>query len=133
MGGVSCPAGWPQHGEVCFQDYQMRYRENTPIVLKGISLTIRGQEVVGIVGRTGSGEWHVRAPPPLHGPQGVPPVLRQGFMQAPRGGLLTLTSCRAPSQTLASSTRSPCSRGPRGGDRGQGSHQTGEQMRALQG
>ncbi|XP_054566446.1 ATP-binding cassette sub-family C member 11 [Eptesicus fuscus] len=54
--GVSCPAGWPQRGEVCFQDYQMRYRDNTPIVLKGISLTIRGQEVVGIVGRTGSGK-----------------------------------------------------------------------------
>ncbi|XP_059524086.1 ATP-binding cassette sub-family C member 11 isoform X1 [Myotis daubentonii] len=56
VGGVSCPAGWPQRGEVCFQDYQMRYRDNTPIVLKGISLTIRGQEMVGIVGRTGSGK-----------------------------------------------------------------------------
>lgn len=34
----------------------MRYRDNTPIVLKGINLRIHSQEVVGIVGRTGSGE-----------------------------------------------------------------------------
>ncbi|XP_014306298.2 ATP-binding cassette sub-family C member 11-like, partial [Myotis lucifugus] len=70
VGGVTCPAGWPLRGEICFQDYQMRYRDNTPIVLKGISLTIRGQEVVGIVGRTGSGERRVRAPPPPPGPRG---------------------------------------------------------------
>lgn len=35
---------------------QVRYRPNTPLVLKGISLTIEGGEKVGVVGRTGSGK-----------------------------------------------------------------------------
>lgn len=56
MEGTSCPRGWPQHGEITFQDYHMKYRDNTPTVLHGINLTIRSNEVVGIVGRTGSGE-----------------------------------------------------------------------------
>lgn len=34
----------------------MRYRTDTPLVLKGISLEIRGGEKVGVVGRTGSGK-----------------------------------------------------------------------------
>ncbi|XP_064239084.1 ATP-binding cassette sub-family C member 11-like isoform X2 [Aotus nancymaae] len=56
MEGTSCPPGWPQQGEITFQDYHMKYRDNTPIVLNGINLTIHSGEVVGIVGRTGSGK-----------------------------------------------------------------------------
>ncbi|XP_064239076.1 ATP-binding cassette sub-family C member 4-like isoform X2 [Aotus nancymaae] len=56
MEGTSCPPGWSQHGEITFQEYHMKYRENTPIVLNGINLTIHSGEVVGIVGRTGSGK-----------------------------------------------------------------------------
>lgn len=35
---------------------QLRYRPNTPLVLKGITLTIKGGNKVGVVGRTGSGK-----------------------------------------------------------------------------
>ena len=35
---------------------QVRYRPNTPLVLKGISLTIEAGEKIGVVGRTGSGK-----------------------------------------------------------------------------
>lgn len=40
---------------VC-NDEQVRYRSNTPLVLKGITLGIRGGEKIGVVGRTGSGK-----------------------------------------------------------------------------
>ncbi|XP_070687523.1 ATP-binding cassette sub-family C member 12 [Pempheris klunzingeri] len=50
------PEGWPKGGAITFQDYKMRYRENTPIVLNGLDFLIRPGEKLGIVGRTGSGK-----------------------------------------------------------------------------
>ncbi|KAI9331176.1 P-loop containing nucleoside triphosphate hydrolase protein [Obelidium mucronatum] len=47
---------WPSEGKVVFKDFKMRYRESTPVILNGISLTINGGEKVGIVGRTGAGK-----------------------------------------------------------------------------
>lgn len=47
---------WPTHGRVELKDLQVRYRPNTPLVLKGITLNIKGGEKVGVVGRTGSGK-----------------------------------------------------------------------------
>lgn len=47
---------WPAHGNVELNDLQVRYRPNTPLVIKGISLNIEGGEKIGIVGRTGSGK-----------------------------------------------------------------------------
>ena len=35
---------------------QVRYRPNTPLILKGITLRIQGGDKIGVVGRTGSGK-----------------------------------------------------------------------------
>uniref|UniRef100_A0A1A7WFJ8 ATP-binding cassette sub-family C member 5 n=1 Tax=Iconisemion striatum TaxID=60296 RepID=A0A1A7WFJ8_9TELE len=47
---------WPQQGKITFQDVNMRYRDNLPLVLKSLSFTILPEETIGIVGRTGSGK-----------------------------------------------------------------------------
>ncbi|XP_069550312.1 ATP-binding cassette sub-family C member 5 isoform X1 [Brachyistius frenatus] len=47
---------WPQEGKITFQDVQMRYRNDLPLVLKNLSFTILPEETIGIVGRTGSGK-----------------------------------------------------------------------------
>ncbi len=49
-------SGWPKNGNVAFDNFKVRYRENLDLVLKGISFDIKGGEKVGIVGRTGAGK-----------------------------------------------------------------------------
>ncbi|GMY16908.1 ABC transporter C family member 14-like [Fagus crenata] len=50
------PPNWPAHGNIDLKDLQVRYRPNTPLVIKGITLSIQGGEKIGVVGRTGSGK-----------------------------------------------------------------------------
>ncbi|ERN02230.1 hypothetical protein AMTR_s00045p00218350 [Amborella trichopoda] len=47
---------WPTHGNMDIMDLLVRYRPNMPLILKGISLSIKGGEKIGVVGRTGSGK-----------------------------------------------------------------------------
>ncbi|KAM7000367.1 ATP-binding cassette sub-family C member 5 [Tautogolabrus adspersus] len=54
---AAAPApSWPQQGKITFQDVDMRYRDDLPLVLKNLSFTILPEETIGIVGRTGSGK-----------------------------------------------------------------------------
>lgn len=47
---------WPEKGEIVFNNVEMRYRANLPLVLQGLSMHVKGGERIGIVGRTGAGK-----------------------------------------------------------------------------
>lgn len=47
---------WPEKGEIVFDNVEMRYRAGLPLVLKGLSMHVKGGERIGIVGRTGAGK-----------------------------------------------------------------------------
>ncbi|CAG8499477.1 5521_t:CDS:2, partial [Racocetra fulgida] len=44
------PSGWPAHGEIHIKDLKIRYRPDSSLVLKGISVNISAAEKIGIVG-----------------------------------------------------------------------------------
>lgn len=50
------PANWPDKGEIIFDHVQLRYRAGLPLVLKDISVHVKGGERIGVVGRTGAGK-----------------------------------------------------------------------------
>ncbi|XP_061472003.1 ATP-binding cassette sub-family C member 3 isoform X5 [Rhineura floridana] len=50
------PEDWPTQGEVQFTNYSVRYRKGLDLVLKDLSLNVKGGEKIGIVGRTGAGK-----------------------------------------------------------------------------
>lgn len=47
---------WPHNGQIVLSNLKMRYRSDTPLVLKGLNVEIKGGERIGVVGRTGSGK-----------------------------------------------------------------------------
>lgn len=57
-GGKSAPFddSWPSSGSLTLSNLRMRYRKETPLVLKGLNVSIVGGERIGVVGRTGSGK-----------------------------------------------------------------------------
>ncbi|KAL7198496.1 hypothetical protein ACSBR2_020896 [Camellia fascicularis] len=50
------PLSWPENGKIELIDLKVRYNENLPMVLHGITCTFPGGKKIGIVGRTGSGK-----------------------------------------------------------------------------
>ncbi|KZS95710.1 P-loop containing nucleoside triphosphate hydrolase protein [Sistotremastrum niveocremeum HHB9708] len=50
------PPQWPTHGQVELKNIDLRYRPDLPPVLKNLSMSVRGGEKIGIVGRTGAGK-----------------------------------------------------------------------------
>ncbi|KAK8067194.1 ATP-binding cassette transporter protein [Apiospora hydei] len=53
---VEVRSSWPEKGEIVFDNVEMRYRADLPLVLKGMNMHVMGGERVGIVGRTGAGK-----------------------------------------------------------------------------
>ena len=44
-------ASWPRDGKLEIKDAILKYRPELPLVLKGLSMTVKGGEKIGIVGR----------------------------------------------------------------------------------
>ncbi|NWT03509.1 MRP6 protein, partial [Mionectes macconnelli] len=47
---------WLTEGRIEFRNYSLRYRPDLELALKHVSLTIHGQEKIGVTGRTGAGK-----------------------------------------------------------------------------
>ena len=50
------PKGWPCTGDICFDSYQARYRDELDLVLNHMNMNIKDGEKIGICGRTGAGK-----------------------------------------------------------------------------
>ncbi|GJJ09853.1 hypothetical protein Clacol_004077 [Clathrus columnatus] len=50
------PPEWPANGTIEFKNVEMSYRPGLPTVLKGLTMSVKGGEKIGIVGRTGAGK-----------------------------------------------------------------------------
>ncbi|KAK1677635.1 hypothetical protein QYE76_038483 [Lolium multiflorum] len=50
------PDGWPGTGKIELVDLKIKYSQDSPFILHGITCTFRGGDKIGVVGRTGSGK-----------------------------------------------------------------------------
>ncbi|CAH3186583.1 unnamed protein product [Porites evermanni] len=50
------PDDWPNTGGVVIEEFDLRYREGLPLVLRQINCDIKPGEKIGVVGRTGAGK-----------------------------------------------------------------------------
>ncbi|CAL1710985.1 unnamed protein product [Somion occarium] len=50
------PPSWPDQGAVEFKNVELTYRDGLPLILKGVTFSVKPGEKVGIVGRTGAGK-----------------------------------------------------------------------------
>uniref|UniRef100_J3M4P3 ABC transporter C family member 13 n=1 Tax=Oryza brachyantha TaxID=4533 RepID=J3M4P3_ORYBR len=50
------PPSWPSAGRIDFENLRVKYRDNAPTVLRGITCTFAAGHKIGVVGRTGSGK-----------------------------------------------------------------------------
>ncbi|XP_058809479.1 ATP-binding cassette sub-family C member 4-like isoform X2 [Phymastichus coffea] len=53
---VEIPQVWPNEGKIEYRNVSLRYDKQGPMVLKNLNFSIRSQEKIGIVGRTGAGK-----------------------------------------------------------------------------
>nr|XP_019044875.1 ATP-binding cassette transporter YOR1 [Kwoniella bestiolae CBS 10118]OCF23805.1 ATP-binding cassette transporter YOR1 [Kwoniella bestiolae CBS 10118] len=53
---VKPKSSWPEEGRIEFNNVKMRYREELPDVLKGLTMNVGASEKIGVVGRTGAGK-----------------------------------------------------------------------------
>ena len=69
LGFTSCPSekpkemavdevlnSWPSQGKIKFENFSVKYRPDTEVVLKNLNFDVDAHEKIGIVGRTGSGK-----------------------------------------------------------------------------
>ena len=47
---------WPQNAQITFENVSLAYRPGLPLVLKNVSIDVKGGEKIGICGRTGAGK-----------------------------------------------------------------------------
>lgn len=47
---------WPKSGDICFNNFSLKYSKNDKLVLKNLNFKVEDKEKIGIVGRTGAGK-----------------------------------------------------------------------------